>query len=205
MKSLLLYPVVAEPLSALSKLKPFKLQTRKMSSFVWRSLLSLAAIVSVLSIAPKALALQLGDTGSDVSRLQSALGIRADGIFGSQTQAAVVSYQERCGLRVDGIAGTQTLSALAGGSCLALRPGEGGGGGADGGGSVSNGPYVVVVPGDSSDRLAAVDRVAPGAFYDDAGRGSFINAGSYSSRSSAEDLSDRLQDVGLPARVDFRP
>ncbi|HEY9625826.1 MAG TPA: peptidoglycan-binding domain-containing protein [Coleofasciculaceae cyanobacterium] len=203
MKSLLLnHPAVAEPNSeARSKLKPFKLQTRKMSSFAWRGLLSLAAIASILSIAPRALALQFGDTGSDVSRLQSALGIRADGIYGSQTQAAVYSYQERCGLRIDGIAGTETLSALAAGSCLALRPDEGGGGG----GGVINGPYVVVVPGSSSDRLAAVSRIAPDAFYDDAGRGSFINAGSYSSRSNAEDLSDRLKNVGLPARVDFRP
>ena len=197
------HPAVAESSPAPSKLKLFKLQTRKMSSFAWRGFLSLAAIVSILSIAPKAMALQLGDTGSSVSRLQSALGIRADGIFGSQTQAAVTSYQERCGLRVDGIAGTQTLSTLAAGSCLAIRPGEGSGSG--GGGSIGYGPYVVVVPGNGSDRLAAVNRIAPGAAYADAGRGSFIDAGRFSSRSNAENLSDRLQNVGLPARVDFRP
>jgi len=200
MKSLLSnYPAVVEPLStAPSKLKPFKLQTRKMSSLAWRGLLSLVAIASVLSIAPKAMAmLQLGDTGADVARLQSSLGITADGIFGLRTKAAVISYQERCGLLVDGIAGTETLSTLAEGSCVALRP--------DGGGSIANGPYVVVVPGNSSDRLAAVSRIAPGASRDDAGRGAFINAGSFGSRSSAENLSNRLQDVGLPARVDFRP
>ncbi|MBW4661622.1 MAG: peptidoglycan-binding protein [Drouetiella hepatica Uher 2000/2452] len=203
MKSLLFkHPAVAEPLSsAPSKLKLFKLQTRKMSSFAWRGLLSVVAIASILSIAPKAMALRFGDTGTEVSRLQSALGIRADGIFGSQTRSAVISYQERCGLLVDGIAGTQTLSTLASGSCLALRPGEGG----SGGGDIGYGPYVVVVPGSSSDRLAAVNRVAPGAAYDEAGRGSFINAGRFSSRSNAESLSDRLKDVGLPARVDFRP
>ncbi|HEY9641645.1 MAG TPA: peptidoglycan-binding domain-containing protein [Coleofasciculaceae cyanobacterium] len=210
MKSLLLiHPASAEPHSEdSSKLKPFKLQTWKMSRVACTGLLSLATIASILSIAPQALAaLRFGDTGSEVSRLQNALGIPADGIFGSQTEAAVLSYQRQCGLQVDGIAGTQTLSSLAAGSCsggfVPLLPSEGGSGGS--GGSVGTGPYVVVVPGVSSDRLAAVQQIVPGARYDNSGRGTFINAGGYQTRSGAEGISNRLNNVGLPARVDFRP
>jgi hypothetical protein len=136
--------------------------------------------------------------------LQRALGISADGIYGSQTEAAVLSYQRRCGLQVDGIAGTETLSALAAGSCsdgfLPLLPGDD-----NFNGSVGSGPYVVVVPGSGSDRLTAVQRIVSSARLDDAGRGTFINAGGYATRSGAESVSDRLKNVGLPARVDFRP
>jgi hypothetical protein len=183
------------------KLKPFKLQTPKMSSGVRKGLLSLVAIASVLSIAPKALAdLSFGDTGSEVRNLQIALGISPDGVFGRDTESAVLRFQRQCGLEVDGIAGTQTLSALASNSCLAdgfqpIRPGD----------SLSEGPYVVAVPGSSNDRLSAVRQVVPGAVLDDSGRGSFINAGGYRSRSDADAISDRLKDLGLPARIDFRP
>ena len=180
------------------KLKPFKLQTQKMSSIAWRGLLSLVAIASILSIAPKAFAaLRLGDTGSEVRYMQLALGISADGVFGPQTEAAVIRFQRQCGLQVDGIAGPQTLDALATGSCdfRPILPGD----------SLSEGPYVVAVPGSSSTRLSVVRRIVPTAKLDDAGRGSFINAGGYSTRSGAEEISDRLKDIGLPARVDFRP
>jgi Putative peptidoglycan binding domain len=207
MKSLLLiHPDLAEQHSEdSSKLKPFKVQTWKMSRAIWQGMLSLLTIASVLSIAPNALAvLRLGDTGTEVSRLQRSLGISADGIFGSRTEAAVLNFQRQCGLQVDGIAGSETLSALAAGSCtdgfLPLLPGEGGSGG-----SIGTGPYVVVVPGSGGDRLSAVQQIVPEARRDDAGRGSFINAGAYGTRSGAENVSDRLKNIGLPARVDFRP
>jgi Putative peptidoglycan binding domain len=210
MKSLLLvHPApVKQHSETPSKLKPFKLQSWKMSRLVWKGLLSLAAIASVLSIAPNALAaLRFGDTGAEVSRLQRSLGISADGIFGSRTESAVLNYQRQCGLQADGIAGTETLSALAAGSCsdgfLPLLPGEGESGGSSD--FIGTGPYVVVVPGSGSDRLAAVQRIVPAARADDTGRGTFINAGGYGTRSGAESVSDRLKNVGLPARVDFRP
>ena len=59
--------------------------------------------------------LSYGSRGDDVKRLQRALGINADGIFGTQTQQAVRNYQSKNGLTVDGIAGTQTLGKLYGG------------------------------------------------------------------------------------------
>jgi cell wall-associated NlpC family hydrolase len=59
--------------------------------------------------------LRQGSSGPEVSRIQSALGISADGVFGPATKAAVISYQSRNGLLVDGIVGPQTRGALFGG------------------------------------------------------------------------------------------
>jgi peptidoglycan hydrolase-like protein with peptidoglycan-binding domain len=58
--------------------------------------------------------LRLGSRGPAVARLQRALGIRADGVFGPQTRAAVRTYQARHGLAADGIVGPKTRSALFG-------------------------------------------------------------------------------------------
>jgi cell wall-associated NlpC family hydrolase len=58
--------------------------------------------------------LRLGSHGAAVARVQRALGIRADGIFGPQTRRAVRAYQARHGLLVDGIVGPRTRSALFG-------------------------------------------------------------------------------------------
>jgi cell wall-associated NlpC family hydrolase len=56
--------------------------------------------------------LRLGSRGPAVKRLQRALGIAADGIFGPQTQRSVRQFQKRHALLVDGIVGPQTRSAL---------------------------------------------------------------------------------------------
>ena len=58
------------------------------------------------------LMVERGDRGDDVKRIQAALGIPADGIFGPQTERALKRFQRRKGLLVDGVAGPQTLGAL---------------------------------------------------------------------------------------------
>jgi len=56
--------------------------------------------------------LRKGDKGQEVARLQSKIGAKADGDYGSKTEKAVKEYQQNSGLSVDGAAGPQTLSLL---------------------------------------------------------------------------------------------
>ena len=56
--------------------------------------------------------LKIGNKGEEVKRLQEALGINNDGIFGKQTEEAVKLFQKNNGLEVDGIVGDKTWAAL---------------------------------------------------------------------------------------------
>ena len=58
---------------------------------------------------PLAPGVQSTDT---VRALQQKLGIRADGVYGPKTRAAVKRFQRAHGLAADGVAGPQTLAAL---------------------------------------------------------------------------------------------
>jgi Transglycosylase-like domain/Putative peptidoglycan binding domain len=53
-----------------------------------------------------------GDRGDAVRKIQSALGVGADGVFGPLTERAVKQFQRDKGLVVDGIVGPQTRAAL---------------------------------------------------------------------------------------------
>ena len=53
-----------------------------------------------------------GSTGEHVKQIQNALGIKVDGIFGPQTENAVMLFQAKNGLFVDGIVGKKTLKVL---------------------------------------------------------------------------------------------
>jgi hypothetical protein len=52
------------------------------------------------------------ENGGTVAAVQRALGLRADGVYGRKTRAAVRRFQRREGLTVDGVIGPETLSAL---------------------------------------------------------------------------------------------
>ncbi len=56
--------------------------------------------------------LRMGDTGDDVKRLQTALGLKADGDFGPSTKKAVIVLQKKHGMYADGIVGKQTWGKL---------------------------------------------------------------------------------------------
>ena len=56
--------------------------------------------------------LKIGNKGEEVKKLQEALGINNDGIFGKQTEEAVKLFQKKNGLEVDGIVGDKTWAAL---------------------------------------------------------------------------------------------
>ncbi|CAA0095405.1 Uncharacterised protein [Starkeya nomas] len=57
--------------------------------------------------------LKVGTSGESVKKLQTALGIAADGKFGAGTAKAVKDYQAANGLDADGFAGPATLAKLA--------------------------------------------------------------------------------------------
>lgn len=136
--------------------------------------------------------LQRGDRGPEVTRLQERLQAQGfdpgliDGIYGSQTENAVRQFQQANRLFPDGIADSATLAAL--------RIG----------GSQQN-PYVVVVPVSNDNTLSAV-RAVPGfenADLASSRQGSYVNAGSFPSRASAESRSYLLRARGFDARVAY--
>lgn len=55
-----------------------------------------------------------GSQGETVKKLQAALGLKADGVFGIGTEASLKSWQAKNGLVADGIAGPKTLARLIG-------------------------------------------------------------------------------------------
>ena len=57
--------------------------------------------------------LDFGATGDGVRWVQWALGIPVDGVWGPQTEGAVLAFQRRQGLVVDGIVGPATVGRLA--------------------------------------------------------------------------------------------
>ncbi len=53
-----------------------------------------------------------GSKGIDVERIQRAVGVTVDGIFGAKTETAVKEYQKRHGLKVDGVVGENTWNVM---------------------------------------------------------------------------------------------
>lgn len=53
-----------------------------------------------------------GTKGSAVTQLQAILGVKADGVFGAKTKAALKSWQKAHGLKADGIFGPKTQAAM---------------------------------------------------------------------------------------------
>ena len=56
--------------------------------------------------------LRRGSRGDTVKKLQEALKVDADGIFGGGTETAVRAFQQENDLKVDGMAGPDTLDRL---------------------------------------------------------------------------------------------
>lgn len=68
--------------------------------------------------------LKRGLKGAPVKRMQTKLGITADGDFGPGTEKAVRDFQQANGLAVDGIAGPDTFTAMGLHELVLLRVGS---------------------------------------------------------------------------------
>lgn len=69
-----------------------------------------AVAATPAAAAPKVL--KVGSKGAQVKKLQEALGVGADGLFGPGTEAALKKWQAANGLTADGVAGPATLAKL---------------------------------------------------------------------------------------------
>ncbi len=67
--------------------------------------------VVVTTLANQLPMLKVGSTGPAVVKWQQIVGVKADGIFGPQTQAATKAWQAQRGLVADGIVGPKTWAA----------------------------------------------------------------------------------------------
>lgn len=66
--------------------------------------------------------LKNGSKGEDVKKLQAKLGLGADGVFGSGTEAAVKKWQAANGLTADGVVGEGTWTKMFGSKQLITEP-----------------------------------------------------------------------------------
>lgn len=101
----------------------FRVKAKGAPMNVARNIVVVCAAAAVLfwggiSAEAQQAALKQGTVGSEVSVLQAQLQEygyyqgSVDGVFGSGTRAALVSFQADCGLETDGVAGTATWQAL---------------------------------------------------------------------------------------------
>ena len=67
--------------------------------------------------------LRRGSTGLKVNEVQSTVGVSLDGVFGSQTEAAVRAFQRQNNLVPDGIVGPKTWAIIVARSQLTDSPG----------------------------------------------------------------------------------
>jgi Transglycosylase-like domain/Putative peptidoglycan binding domain len=101
-----------------SRARRVALARRRRRLFRGRAGITLAIVLSAVA-AGGALAqdaatpLAPGVSSTDkVRTLQQKLGVKADGVYGPRTRAAVKRFQRAHGLAVDGVAGPQTLAEL---------------------------------------------------------------------------------------------
>ena len=66
--------------------------------------------------------LKNGSNGEDVKKLQTKLGLAADGAFGPGTEAKVKAWQAANGLTADGIVGDGTWAKMFGAPAPAAAP-----------------------------------------------------------------------------------
>lgn len=109
--------------------------TKKRFLFLWKVVIILLVnVLLVVSFADSSIPAlsRRGSRGEEVKQIQTVLKDRQlytgniDGIYGAQTEQAVIKFQKQMGLTADGIAGPKTLAALGLGDTPAGVTGIGG-------------------------------------------------------------------------------
>ena len=90
--------------------RPVRLRTRPQLQAA--AVLALAALGAPAAAGASTLDLKVGSSGDAVRRLQTQLGVTADGAFGPQTARAVRAFQSSHGIPATGLVGPLTRAAL---------------------------------------------------------------------------------------------
>ncbi|BAT51755.1 putative N-acetylmuramoyl-L-alanine amidase [Nostoc sp. NIES-3756] len=144
--------------------------------------------------------LTVGDRGNNVRAVQqrlSELGFfngSPDGYFDDWTRQSVVAFQQYYQINPTGNVDWQTWNALNINNSGSIRQVSN---------NSSNNRYVVIVPVRNGSTLNQVRRYVPDAYTAKSNLGTFVNAGSFSDRASAERTSRMLRSNGLDARVQY--
>ncbi|MEH2062803.1 MAG: peptidoglycan-binding protein [Nostoc sp.] len=172
--------------------------------------------------------LTVGDQGENVRLVQerlSQLGFsnaNPDGFFSDYTRQSVIAFQQYSRLNSTGNVDSQTLQVLGLNSSNISNYTENNGDVlaennryvlppnndyvvpvTNGDTLVANNPYRVIVPISNHDTLTKVQQYIPSAIAEQSGLGDYVNAGAFSDRNQAENLSKKLRSLGLDARVKY--
>ncbi len=90
--------------------------SQRVAAFLAAVILLLGTVVPAVAADYPGEPLRLGSRGESVRAWQEALGIPADGVFGSQTEAATIAWQSERGLEADGIVGPASWRVMFPGS-----------------------------------------------------------------------------------------
>jgi peptidoglycan hydrolase-like protein with peptidoglycan-binding domain len=135
-----------------------------------------------------------GENVRSVQRRLSELGYykrTIDGVFGDYTRNALSLFQKEYRINPTGRVDGQTWQALGFDNSLTASSAS----------AVASRYYVTAVPMQNMDTLDRVRRYVPNAFSDISMSGTYVNAGAFSDRSVAENLTKMLRSKGLNARV----
>jgi putative chitinase len=73
-----------------------------------------SSVTQPKAVVPEQVSLRRGDRGEMVAKIQGALGLSADGIFGVATEVSLRVWQAKNGLKADGVATPETIKKLVG-------------------------------------------------------------------------------------------
>ncbi len=152
--------------------------------------------------------LTIGDSGENVRVLQERLlqlgffNTNPDGYYSENTRAYVYAFQQYSRLNPTGNVDAQTWQALGlsnsnvENTAIATAT-------TNVNANANQNRYVVVIPIQNADTLNKVSQYIANPVVEKSSLGDYVNAGRFSNRTEAENLSKLLRSYGLDARVEY--